>query len=366
MVDHYETVRQRKDGARLSISLTVSPIRNDAGEIVGASKIARDITERARLLAAAREHAANTRKARRSRRGRRVDARPRRHRPEGHRHRDRADAARSSARSSTTSTIRSPATPTCCTRCPARREEAFAKFPQPRATAVFAPTFRGEGAVRLDDVTQDPRYGKSPPYFGMPPGHLPVRSYLAVPVKGWSRRRARRAVLRPFAGGRVHRAARAAGDGHGGVGVGGARERPAVRRSAGRQPDEGRVPRRALARAAHAAQRDRRLRAPAARRHPAGEKARARPRDARTQRDVADADRRRRARRLADRLGQDPAGRPARGAAAHRGQRRGDGPAGRRRQGRAAADHRRSRASDPSPAIPIACSRSSGISCRTP
>ena len=62
--------------------------------------------------------------------------------------------------------------------------EAFANFPQPRATAVFAPTFHGEGPVRLDDVTADPRYGRSAPYFGMPPGHLPVRSYLAVPVKG--------------------------------------------------------------------------------------------------------------------------------------------------------------------------------------
>src|SRR6185436_4685371 len=62
--------------------------------------------------------------------------------------------------------------------------EAFANFPNPRATAVFAPTFHGEGPVRLDDVTADPRYGQSAPYFGMPPGHLPVRSYLAVPVKG--------------------------------------------------------------------------------------------------------------------------------------------------------------------------------------
>ena len=35
----------------------------------------------------------------------------------------------------------------------------------------------------LDDVTKDPRYGKNPPFHGMPPGHLPVRSYLAVPVK---------------------------------------------------------------------------------------------------------------------------------------------------------------------------------------
>ena len=61
-------------------------------------------------------------------------------------------------------------------------KEAFSKFPMPRATAVFQPTFKGEGVIRSDDILQDPRYGKSEPYKGMPPGHLPVRSYLAVPV----------------------------------------------------------------------------------------------------------------------------------------------------------------------------------------
>ncbi len=60
--------------------------------------------------------------------------------------------------------------------------EAFSKFPMPRNTAIFAPTFNGEGIVRSDDITQDPRYGHNAPYAGMPEGHLPVRSYLAVPV----------------------------------------------------------------------------------------------------------------------------------------------------------------------------------------
>jgi PAS domain S-box-containing protein len=45
-VDHYETVRQRKDGSFVDISLTISPIKDTQGTIVGASKIARDITER--------------------------------------------------------------------------------------------------------------------------------------------------------------------------------------------------------------------------------------------------------------------------------------------------------------------------------
>ena len=60
--------------------------------------------------------------------------------------------------------------------------ELFSGFPMPRNTQIFDPTFRGEGVVRLDDVTKDPRYGQNPPYHGMPEGHLPVRSYLAVPV----------------------------------------------------------------------------------------------------------------------------------------------------------------------------------------
>lgn len=59
---------------------------------------------------------------------------------------------------------------------------AFSSFPMPRNTAIFAPTFAGERVVRSADITADPDYGKSGPHHGKPPGHLPVRSYLAVPV----------------------------------------------------------------------------------------------------------------------------------------------------------------------------------------
>jgi signal transduction histidine kinase len=52
----------------------------------------------------------------------------------------------------------------------------------PRATDLFGPTFRGEGTILIDDVKEDARYGKNSPYYGMPAGHLPVTSYLAVPV----------------------------------------------------------------------------------------------------------------------------------------------------------------------------------------
>jgi PAS domain S-box-containing protein len=54
-IDHFETVRRRKDGIDIDVSLTISPLRDEAGRIIGVSKIARDITDRKRAEAALRE-----------------------------------------------------------------------------------------------------------------------------------------------------------------------------------------------------------------------------------------------------------------------------------------------------------------------
>lgn len=59
---------------------------------------------------------------------------------------------------------------------------AFERLGHPRATPVFAPTFRNEGVVRSQDILADPRYGQFEPHRGMPKGHLSVRSYLAISV----------------------------------------------------------------------------------------------------------------------------------------------------------------------------------------
>jgi len=59
---------------------------------------------------------------------------------------------------------------------------AFGGLPLPRATALFDPTLRGGGVIRSDDITADPRYGRNRPFGGIPPGHLPLRSYLATAV----------------------------------------------------------------------------------------------------------------------------------------------------------------------------------------
>jgi PAS domain S-box-containing protein len=188
-VHQINTTRRHKNGRLIPISLTVSPIRDAGGTVVGASTIARDITaqlaieaERARLLELAREQAAITERLNEV--GTLV--------------------ASTLDRDAIVQAVTDAATELTAAEFgaffynhvdPASGEayllytlagatkEAFANFPNPRATAVFGPTFRGEGPVRIADVTQDPRYGKNAPYHGMPTGHLPVRSYLAVPVK---------------------------------------------------------------------------------------------------------------------------------------------------------------------------------------
>src|SRR5262249_28784018 len=149
-VRHYETVRQRKDGSLIPISLTVSPIYDDHGTVIGASKIARDITERALLLATAREQAAIAQQL--SDVGVAVAGSL-----------ERADIVQRVTDMATSATRAEFGAFFYNVLDPASGEsymlytlsgvpkEAFEGFPQPRATAVFAPTFHGEGVVRLDD-----------------------------------------------------------------------------------------------------------------------------------------------------------------------------------------------------------------------
>lgn len=63
-IEHYETVRRAKNGALVDISLTVSPVRDSAGKIVGASKVARDISERKRAIERLRESEQDARQSR--------------------------------------------------------------------------------------------------------------------------------------------------------------------------------------------------------------------------------------------------------------------------------------------------------------
>lgn len=186
-VEPYDTVRRHKNGQAIHVSITVSPVRNAPGEIAGASEIARDISgrkqaeeERDRLLAGERE----ARKIAELLNGvgpmlaaeldldKLVQAV--------------TDVATEMVGAEFGSFFHNVVNErgesyTLYTLSGVPRE-AFAGFPMPRNTEVFGPTFRGEGVVRSDDITQDPRYGKNAPHYGMPKGHLPVRSYLAASV----------------------------------------------------------------------------------------------------------------------------------------------------------------------------------------
>ena len=179
-VKHFETVRRRNDGSLIDLSITVSPVRRADGTIIGASKIARDIGERkageARLARQA-EHLAQLNRV-----------------------------AHTVSQDLDLERIVDAVTEIGVELSGARfgaffyniedgeggsyqlfslagaPREAFERFGMPRNTAVFEPTFRGEAILRSDDIRADPRYGDNAPHAGMPEGHLPVVSYLAVPV----------------------------------------------------------------------------------------------------------------------------------------------------------------------------------------
>ena len=186
-VEPYDTIRRRKDGQSIHLSISVSPIRNAAGEITGASEIARDIgrrkraeEERSRLLAGERE-------------ARKVAELLNRVGSMLSTELDLEKLVQAVTDVATElvgaefgsffhNVVNEKGESYMLYTLSGAPREAFAKFPMPRNTALFGPTFRGEEVVRCEDVTKDPRYGKNAPYYGMPKGHLPVRSYLAASV----------------------------------------------------------------------------------------------------------------------------------------------------------------------------------------
>ena len=189
LVDHFETWRLRKDGTLIPISLTISPILDGDGTVIGASKIARDISvqkeievERARLLAMAEEHAHVTERLNAV--GRAVVSALDPH--------DVVQTVTDAATELTGAefgaffynTERIPndgGRPYAVSGAP---PEAFSRFSHPQLTELFKQLFDGQGAIRVDDVTRDARFGEDVPHVVMPEGTRPVRSYLVVPVTG--------------------------------------------------------------------------------------------------------------------------------------------------------------------------------------
>lgn len=183
-VDHFKTTRVAKSGRRIHISITVSPIKDRQGNIIGASKIARDISEevkrenlilqytkRLEILNAVSNDISGI-----------LDEHT-------------ILQAVTDATTKITNAaygaffynaVNEEGESYMLYTLSGAPKEAFEKFGMPRNTAVFHETFAGLGIVRVPDITKDPRYGHNSPHHGMPKGHLPVVSYLAVPVKNIS------------------------------------------------------------------------------------------------------------------------------------------------------------------------------------
>lgn len=179
-IDHFETIRIAKDGHEIPLSISISPITDEEGKVIGASKIARDIsaqwaaqqvarryTERLEIMNLMVETVSEE-----------LDL-------------NKILQKITDATTELTgaqfgaffyNNIDEKGESFLLYTLSGAPKEVFEKFGIPRNTAVFKPTFAGEGVVRVDDITKDPRYGKSSPHHGMPKGHLPVVSYLAVPV----------------------------------------------------------------------------------------------------------------------------------------------------------------------------------------
>jgi PAS domain S-box-containing protein len=181
-IERFETVRLNKDGQRLEVSLTVSPVRDADGHIVGAAKIVHDVTARRRAERALQDETQALEAL--NRLGQAIAAQLDLERVVQI-VTDAATQLTGAAFGAFFYDVTDPANGESHWRytLSGASRESFAQFPMPRNTEVFAPTFDGEGAVRSGDIRKDPRYGKNAPYSGMPLGHLPVCSYLAVPVK---------------------------------------------------------------------------------------------------------------------------------------------------------------------------------------
>ena len=179
-IAHYQTIRITKSGKEVNISLSISPIYDETGKVIGASKIARDITKQkeaeklieqyvyglellnvtGKTLAAELDTNIILQKV--------TDATTKL-----------SGAAFGAFFYNKTDSKGGSYLLFALSGAP---REAFEKLGMPRNTAIFEMTFNGRGIVRSDDITKDPRYGKNSPHKGMPAGHLPVVSYLAVPV----------------------------------------------------------------------------------------------------------------------------------------------------------------------------------------
>lgn len=179
-VDHFETIRCHKSGKEFPVSITVSPIKDGKGNIIGASKVARDISVQVQSQEAMGKYIANLETLNTVGKSiaenldvqgilqRVTDATTKLTGAAfGAFFYNNIDKEGDSFRLFTLS---------------GAPREAFEQLGMPRHTEMFIPTFVNKQVVRIDDIRKHPNHAKNAPLKGIPKGHFEVVSYLAVPV----------------------------------------------------------------------------------------------------------------------------------------------------------------------------------------
>lgn len=179
-IDHFETIRRNKRGNEIPVSLSISPIKDGSGNIVGASKVARDITSQRKAQADIQKQTRNLEIIN--------------------------SIGKSISKNMDVQVVLQLVTDATTKLTGASfgaffynqidengealrlftlsgaNRDYFEQLGMPRNTQVFDYTFKGKGVVRVKNISKDPRYGKNAPFKGIPSGHPPVVSYMAVPV----------------------------------------------------------------------------------------------------------------------------------------------------------------------------------------
>lgn len=178
-VEHYETVRKRKDGSLVDISLTVSPIRDGNNKIIGASKIARDISGRKRAEAAVREQAEIIETV--NRLGQTLAAEL--DLPKLTQAVIAAATDVSGARFGLFCYVSyDPQDATVRYAVSGTPPDTVSLSNEQIARYLFSPGFKAAGTVIVDDFHSDSRFAENSPFAQFRPGQLDLKSYLAIPV----------------------------------------------------------------------------------------------------------------------------------------------------------------------------------------
>lgn len=179
-IRHRHTIRKRKDGSTFDVSITVSPIRDFSGKIIGASKIARDITQFRKNQEELKKYSERLEILNKI--GKTISEKL-----------DVKDILQKVIDATTQltgasfgaffyKTTNNSGEDLTLYNLSGASKSIFETMAMPRQTELLHHAFHGDGPLRLEDVTEDNRYGQNFPHYGMPDGHLPVRSYLSMPV----------------------------------------------------------------------------------------------------------------------------------------------------------------------------------------